>query len=539
MIGATQLGGVLVADAPQSKPASFFEEGQKVWQTIVARRASITAGLVFVVVMVIYLQTLMLGPAFFDTAEYQVAPYVLGNMHQTGYPLYGVVGKIFGTLVPIGSFGYRMNLMASVFLAVMASLLIFPLLRFRVWLPIAFAAALSFAFEQNVWHTAQHADPHPLTALIAASLWLMALKWKDTGDRRWLWATALLAGVGLGGAAVLVAELPAIIIYTLIARPREFFSPKTMIVAALLGAIGLVGIYTYLPIRAMMNAPINYWNPQTWERFRDVVLSGGGDLYTWHGLKAAPQVLAFNGPQIIAWYGEWLTPAGRAIVAVLGVLGLLTMVRRDWRLAAVLFIGFFLPVYASVTVPNAERGRYFMMSNWLLFFLSAVGVQAVLIAPIQKINRGSIRQSLAVLVVAASLIFPCYLVHNLWSSDLHNDHDAETFIDGVFAAVKPNALVLSWWGSSTALWYGRYVEGKRPDVTVIDDSAALPNNWQDLTSAIDLNYGKRPIYAVSWPDEIERYGKKYRLKKVASLSWFGMTVNEVVGRKDELPKTAP
>jgi hypothetical protein len=74
---------------------------------------------------------------------------------------------------------------------------------------------------------------------------------------RWLWATAFLSGLGLGAAAVLVAELPAIIIYTLISQPRRFFYPMTMIVAALLGVIGVVGIYTYLPISAMMNAPIN------------------------------------------------------------------------------------------------------------------------------------------------------------------------------------------------------------------------------------------------------------------------------------------
>ena len=126
---------------------------------------------------------------------------------------------------------------------------------------VALAAGLSFALEKNVWGTALHADPHPLTALIAASLWLMGLKWRDTGDRRWLWTMSLVSGLGLGGAAILVAELPAIIIFALITRPREAFAPKTAIVAALLGPFGVFAIYLYLPIRAMMNAPLNYWNP--------------------------------------------------------------------------------------------------------------------------------------------------------------------------------------------------------------------------------------------------------------------------------------
>ena len=180
-----------------------------------------------------------------------------------------------------------------------------------------------------------------------------------------------------------------------------------------------------------------------------------------------------------------------------------------------------------------------MMSNWLLFFMTAVGTQTALIVPLQKIDRGSIRQSLSILAVGACLVFPCYLTHNFWNPGVDHDRDGEVFIDGVFSAVKPNALVISWWGASTALWYGRYGEGKRPDVTIMDDSEALPRGWRDLTSAIDLYYGKRPIYAVSWPDELERYGKKYQLRKVAQLDWFGMTVNEVVGRRDVQSKAVP
>jgi hypothetical protein len=94
------------------------------------------------------------------------------------------------------------------------------------------------------------------------------------------------------------------------------------------------------------------------------------------------------------------------VVAVLGVIGFVVLARRDWRIALAIFIGFFLPIYAAVSVPNAERGRYFMMSNWLLFFLTALGTQAALIAPVQKIDRGSMRQSLLTLILMACLLSP-------------------------------------------------------------------------------------------------------------------------------------
>ena len=80
-----------------------------------------------------------------------------------------------------------------------------------------------------------------------------------------------------------------------------------MIVAAMLGVIGVVGIYSYLPIRAMMHAPLNYWNPQTKFNFELVVFSGGGGIFTLEGLRSIPALLAFYDPQMFAWYGEWFT----------------------------------------------------------------------------------------------------------------------------------------------------------------------------------------------------------------------------------------
>ena len=78
-----------MSDARVWDSRTVIEEGRKVWDQVVARRAALTAAIVFLVAMIIYLQTILLGPAFFDTAEYQAAPYVLGicirpATHSTG-----------------------------------------------------------------------------------------------------------------------------------------------------------------------------------------------------------------------------------------------------------------------------------------------------------------------------------------------------------------------------------------------------------------------------------------------------------------------
>ena len=46
---------------------------------------------------------------------------------------------------------------------------------------------------------------------------------------------------------------------------------------------------------------------------------------------------------------------------------------------------------------------------------------------------------------------------------------ARRWLDATLAALPEDAVVVSWWSYSTPLWYGTYVEGRRPDITVIDD----------------------------------------------------------------------
>ena len=53
--------------------------------------------------------------------------------------------------------------------------------------------------------------------------------------------------------------------------------------------------------------------------------------------------------------------------------------------------------------------------------------------------------------------------------DLSGDTRGRLIIDTTFEALEPEAVVVSWWSYSTPLWYGQHVEGRRPDVTVIDD----------------------------------------------------------------------
>src|SRR5512137_765916 len=64
--------------------------------------------------LVVYLLTLCPTVYLGDSGELTAAAFCLGVPHGSGYPLYALVGKVF-CLIPFGSVGFRMNLMAVVF----------------------------------------------------------------------------------------------------------------------------------------------------------------------------------------------------------------------------------------------------------------------------------------------------------------------------------------------------------------------------------------------------------------------------------------
>ena len=47
----------------------------------------------------------------------------------------------------------------------------------------------------------------------------------------------------------------------------------------------------------------------------------------------------------------------------------------------------------------------------------------------------------------------------------------------MFAALPPDAAILSYWDASTPLWHATLVEGRRPDVLVVDDTNIVYEGW--------------------------------------------------------------
>jgi len=108
--------------------------------------------------------------------------------------------------------------------------------------------------------------------------------------------------------------------------------------------------------------------------------------------------------------------------------------------------------------------------------------------------------------------------------------EAQTWTDHVMDTLDPGAVLVSWWSFSTPLWYEQLVDGRRPDVAIIDDRTRLDENLGEITDVIDANLGKRPVYVIRLdPREVALLASRYELEYIDGFDATMLT--RVVGPK--------
>ena len=85
-----------------------------------------------------------------DSGEIIAAAFSLGIPHNSGYPLYAIIGKLF-CLIPVGNIGFRMNLMSTFFSVLTVWLVYSFIIRITASSLSAFVGALVLAFIPILW----------------------------------------------------------------------------------------------------------------------------------------------------------------------------------------------------------------------------------------------------------------------------------------------------------------------------------------------------------------------------------------------------
>jgi MFS family permease len=472
--------------------------------------------LVTVIALGIYARTVMPATGFWDTGEAQTVPPTLSIFHPTGFPAYTMIGWLWSQ-IPIGEVAWRMNMLSAVAVALAAGLVTLITGHLIVERHRAVAATgagiagLALAFAPEPWENATRADVHALNVFFVALIIWLLFAWRaaiQTGSPRaggWLMGAALAFGVGVGNHPL--AGLTAFGIAAWVVAVDRHFWRRWRLVSACAGllALGVLGTYAYIPIRAALDPepPLFYARPDTWDRLRYLVFAEQfkrlfegfstplGDFgRKWARAEGVLQIQLF-GP------GWLLAAVGASVLAVR-------------QLAALVFLGLVIVanVVYAMNFNDGDIDRYFMptlvaaapMLGVAIAIVAAAAGRAVAEATHRMATIGGRRRVARIaggLVLWLGLAMPvASLVTQYESHDQSHNREADRWVASVYRALPPNAVIVSWWSYSTPLWYHRWVLGERPDITIIDERNILDDGYRTMDRAIVTFFRTRPVYVV-------------------------------------------
>ncbi|HEX7471580.1 MAG TPA: DUF2723 domain-containing protein [Candidatus Limnocylindrales bacterium] len=504
------------------------------------------AGPAFVAVLALALvwPTLLPGVGFWDTAEFQAVPPLLGTLHPTGFPAYALLGWLASVVLqPFGAPAYRMNILSALCVAAAAGVTVILVRQLTGRLAIAVAAGVVLFLTPIAWKIATHADAHALHLLLLAIVFALLVGWESRaravdgprpGADRWLVAAAGAYGVAVANHSLALLAAPGIGLFVLAVEPGIL--GRRGLVARCVGAgLGIAAIlYLELPLRAgPFRAPLVYGHPETLAGFAYVVFG-----QQFHGDLASP--LRDLGPRLGSLVDFAAGQLG-GLAAVLPLAGVWVAMRR-WRYALLTVPTFVMTCSFAVLYENADIARYYLGPlligvTWLAILAGdLLDLAGDLPSRIRvRAPGGGSPSALGLLalevVVAATFVAPATLAAGATARTVDESRDtaAQRWLDTTLGVLAPNAVVISWWSYSTPLWYARDVEGRRTDITIIDDRTRLDLDLGDVSSVIDKYLGKRPVYLIRLPAETDLLARTYRFLPIPDVMDSGLV--QVVGRQ--------
>ena len=493
-------------------------------------------GIVILAVVVIAGPGLMPGVGYWDTGEFQTVAPVLGTAHPTGYPTYVILGFLVNLLLtPVGEPAFRMNVFSLLCVAIAAAAAVRLTIRLTGSTPLGIGVGLALATTPVAWNLATHADPHTLHLALVAVLFAVLLRWEharrdaEPGADRWLVGAALAFGLSAGNHSLTLLLAAPVGLYVLSVHPGVVLRPRLIAacVAVLVGSLVLV--YLELPIRAgilgVFRAPLVYASPDTWDGFWYIALAEQFRGSLDDPLGDVPRKLGE------AWA---LAGAQFGLLAPAIVVGLLATAVRHPRYALLTGSAMVITVLFNASYSNADIGRYYL--GPVLWAWSWLGVLGGVIVE-QLTARDRIQPEPAEVGVAVAetdeavqetatpnasglpsrglgldrvlpgvlgaalgvlLLLPAATEFEtrLSAADRSHDTSARRWATAALSQIEEGAVVVSWWSTSTVLWYVTLVDGERPDLTIIDDRTRLDLGYGEATDVIARFFGNRPVYVI-------------------------------------------
>ena len=354
-----------------------------------------------------------------DGPELVAAAATLGIPHPPGYPTYVLLGHLFSRL-PIGTVAYRLNLFSAIATAVaggFVTAIAYLVGRHR---PAALASGLVFGLMPMVWSQAVISEVYGLNLLLLAMvLWALV---KGVGSGR----VGILAGLSLTTHLTSLLILPLVFYLT---PPKQW---RRLLVGLVVGLTPLL----ILPLLAHLGSPVMWGqadNPAGWWWLVS------GQIYR-------ANLFALPAGQWLARLQDWL-PLLFGQLAWFGWLFLKRGANRRITAGSWATIALYAGYSFGYNTGDAH-----------LFFLPGLLLLSVLLAEGLKCSG------------RVAFILPlALLMLNFPQQQLQQDDRPRLIGEAILQTAPANAILLTNDEPVTfTLWYLQFVEGQRPDLTLVN-----------------------------------------------------------------------
>ena len=507
------------------------------------------------VALACYAITLAPDVLYGDSAEFQALSYMLGITHTTGYPVYLLLAKIFGTIFPVGTFAYRVNLLSAIYAAGTVSgvyLLAHSITHSRVG---AVLGCLALGIAHSFWSQAVIAEVYTLATL--ALTWSIYCLWRWQEDpphkHAWLFASILLLGLGVHTVVELVVPAVGIfILMTLWARhlpARQWW--RSIGAAAAGGAIGAAIFFlVFFVSDTIINPPTSFLNVTLvpshtlWgasaadldsfiERLYHTVvpLQWGGALFSGEP--------AFMEKELGSYLGVLMGIDFSLPVLLIGGLGLIVAFIRRPRLAGFMVIGFFSLLFYIINYKVTSKFVFYLATYVFLAALMGVGA-GFLLEKLRGIlaktgSRPALWLGFALAVMVFGLIFLAPAAGSRWEAlqagratfytnddytyPVKNLNEPRAVAEEYLKRFPDDAVLLMDWRTLYTTAYLANVEQNRTGITFREASpypspGELPNSLVEEVNGF-LSAG-RPVYA---ENNYKNLRQNYQVKPVSGSKW--------------------
>ena len=167
---------------------------------------------VFLCSFLVYLLTTSPTVYLGDSGEFIASAFCLGNPHNSGYPLYALIGKVF-CLLPLGTVAFRLNVMSAIFGALTAYLTYNAVSRLTQSRIIGCNAGLLLAFSPTLWSQTTCAEVYTLHAFFVALILTLLFWWYQNKGLDRLLVVAFVAGLSFTNHMQTVMLAPAVAMF--------------------------------------------------------------------------------------------------------------------------------------------------------------------------------------------------------------------------------------------------------------------------------------------------------------------------------------